>query len=62
MKLNLDHVKNYMIWKLMKKTVKQIKNILNETFIFGESESKQYFIYKGGEQDDKQKKNTTENQ
>jgi len=31
---------------------------LNETFIFGELEPKQYFIYKGGEQEDKE--NTTE--
>jgi len=40
-------------------TVKDVKNKLNETFICGESEPIQYFIYKGGEQEDKEKK--TEN-
>jgi len=56
MKLYLDHVKNYMIWKLMKKpTIKEIRNILNETFKFGELKAMQYSIYKGGEQEDKEK-------
>ena len=40
MRLNLDHVKNYMEWKLMKKTtIEYIKDILNETFVFGELEA-----------------------
>ena len=30
---------------------------MNETIIFGELEAKQYFIYKGGEQEDKEKTN-----
>ena len=56
MKLHLDHVRNYTIWKLMKKpTIKEIRNILNETFILGELEANPYFIYKGGEQEDKDK-------
>jgi len=37
-------------------TIKEIKK-LNETFIFGELEANQYSIYKGGEQEDKYKKN-----
>ena len=36
-----------------KTTIKEIKYILNETFIFGDSEAMPYFICKGGEQEDK---------
>ena len=34
---------------------RSVKNKLNETFIYGELEPKQYFIYQGGEQEDKEK-------
>jgi len=61
MNQDLDHVNNYMIWKLMKKTtIKEVKNKLNETFIFGELEANQYFIYKGGDQEDKDKNKNKE--
>ena len=36
-------------------TIKDVKYKLNETFIFGKLEPNQYFIYKGGEQEDKDK-------
>ena len=36
-------------------TIKEVKNKLNETFIFGELEPNQHFIYKGGEHEDKYK-------
>ena len=29
---------------------------MNETYIFGELEANQYFVYKGGEQEDKERK------
>jgi len=35
-------------------TIKEVKNKLNESFIFGELEAKHYFIYKGGQQEDKE--------
>ena len=38
-------------------TIEKVKNKLNETFIFGELEQNQYLIYKGGEQEDKERKN-----
>ena len=38
-------------------TTKEIKNKLNETCMFGKLEPNQYFIQKGGEQEDKYKKN-----
>ena len=61
MKQNLDQVKNYMIWNVDKETtVKYVKNTLNETFIFGELEPNQYFIYKGGQQGDKNKNKNRE--
>ena len=31
-------------------TIKQVKNKLNESLIFGESDMNQYFVYKHGEQ------------
>ena len=40
-----------------KTTIKEIKNILNETFILGDLEALQYFICKGREQEDKEKYN-----
>ena len=43
-----------------KTTVKEVKNKLNETFVFGELEAKQYFIYKGGDQEDKDKNKNKE--
>ena len=61
-KQDLDQVKNYMIWKLMKKTtIKEVKNKLKETVIFGELEATPYFIHKGGQQEDTIK-TETENQ
>ena len=33
-------------------SIKEVKHKLNETFIFGELEAKQYSIYKGGQQED----------
>ena len=36
-------------------TIKQIKDELNKTFIFGELDPDQYEIYKGGEQEDKER-------
>ena len=38
-------------------TIKQIKDELNKSFIFGELEPDQYEIYKGGEQEDKERTN-----
>ena len=38
-------------------TIKQIKDELNKTFIFGELDPDQYEIYKGGEQEDKERTN-----
>ena len=36
-------------------TIKDVKNKLNESFIFGELEPNQYFIHKNGEQEVKDK-------
>ena len=38
-------------------TLKQIKDELNKSFIFGELDPDQYEIYKGGEQEDKERAN-----
>ena len=38
-------------------TLKQIKDELNKSFIFGELDPDQYEIYKGGEQEDKEREN-----
>jgi len=38
-------------------TIKQIKDELNKSFIFGELDPDQYEIYKGGEQEDKERTN-----
>ena len=38
-------------------TIKQIKDELNKSFIFGESDHDQYEIYKGMEQEDKERTN-----
>ena len=41
--------------KIETTTIKYIRNKLNETFIYGELKAKPYFIYKGREQEDKEK-------
>jgi hypothetical protein len=38
-------------------TIKQVKDELNKSFIFGELDPDQYEIYKGGEQEDKERTN-----
>ena len=38
-------------------TIKQIKDELNKSFIFGELDPDQYEIYKGGEQEDTEREN-----
>ena len=36
-------------------TIKDLKDEINKSFIFGELNNEQYEIYKGGEQEDKKK-------
>ena len=42
-------------------TKKEVKNELHDTFILGELEPSQYFVYKGGEQQYKDKNTSRTN-